>query len=217
MLGGPQHELDLAGQLRRRLDAAVRVAIPRVEIRFIEQTRYGRCVHASNLVPMPRSRSHSLVTLAAAALATACGLVRRATHAVTPQPDPPATTRWNATLWPPGDTAGDTTAGARGTAWMAPGSSNDQNIRVRVVLHPLAPGGVGTYVWRVHTGKCDNDLGVFGPPSAYRPLTIDSSGHASGTALIPLGFPTSGGYFVRVDQADSTPAVIACGNLVPPH
>jgi hypothetical protein len=168
---------------------------------------------------MPRSRSHAIVTLAAAVLAASlavgCGLVRKATHAVTPQPDPPAATRWNTVLWPPGDTAGGAADGISGIAWMAPASDNNQTIRVRVALHGVAPGPV--YVWRVHTGKCDNDLGVFGPPTAYRPLVVDSTGHASGTALIPLGFPTNGSYFVRVDKPDTAPVVIACGNLVPPH
>jgi hypothetical protein len=145
-----------------------------------------------------------------------CGVVRRAAHAVTPQPDPPATTRWNATLWEATDTTGDTSAGPHGIAWMAPGRTDNHTIRVRVALDHADPAE--KYVWRVHFGKCDNDLGVFGPPSAYPDLVVDTTGVASGYALLALGFPTNGQYFVRVDRVQgSDPVAVICGNLAPPR
>jgi hypothetical protein len=144
-----------------------------------------------------------------------CGVVRRAAHAVAPQTDPPATTRWNATLWEATDTTGDTSAGPHGIAWMAPASIDNHTIRVRVSMQRADPAQ--KYVWRVHFGKCDNDQGVFGPPAAYKDLVADTSGVASGYALFPLGFPSNGQYFVRVDRIEgSDPVQLICGNLVPP-
>ncbi len=139
--------------------------------------------------------------------------MRRARHAVTPQPDPPSTTRWNATLWSPEDTAGDTTAGPYGIAWMAAGASDNHSIRVRIDVRRASPG---VYAWRVHQGKCDRDLGVFGPPSVYRLLEADTTGRVSDYAIIPLGFPTNGQYFVRVESAPAGAPPLVCGNLVPP-
>jgi len=143
-------------------------------------------------------------------------MVRRAAHAVAPQPDPPATTRWNATLWEASDTTGDTSAGPHGIAWMAPGSADNHSIRVRVAMHRADPAQ--KYVWRVHFGKCDKDQGVFGPPAAYKDLTVDSTGVASGYALFALGFPSNGKYFVRIDQVQGLdPAPFICGNFTPPR
>lgn len=150
-----------------------------------------------------------------AALAAACGVMRRAAHAVAPQPDPPATTRWNATLWEATDTTGDTSAGPHGIAWMAPASPDNHSIRVRIAMHRAGPSQ--KYAWRVHFGKCDNDQGVFGPPAAYRDMVTDTTGVASGYALFALGFPSSGQYFVRVDKVEGAdPLPLICGNLVPP-
>ena len=149
-------------------------------------------------------------------IVVACGVVRRAAHAVAPQPDPPATTRWNATLWEATDTTGDTSAGPHGIAWMAPGAPDNHSIRVRVAFNHADPAQ--KYVWRVHFGKCDNDQGVFGPPAAYRDLVTDTTGVAQGYALFALGFPSNGQYFVRVDRIEGAdPVVLICGNLVPPR
>ncbi len=157
-----------------------------------------------------------LALVALLSVSAGCGVVRRAAHAVTPQPDPPAATRWNATLWEATDTTGDTTAGPHGIAWMAPGSIDNHTIRIRIAVQHADP--TQKYAWRVHFGKCDRDLGVFGPPSAYKPMTIDSTTKlASGSAMLSLGFPTNGNYFVRVDRADTDPVTVVCGNLVPPR
>ena len=141
--------------------------------------------------------------------------MRRAAHAVAPQADPPAATRWNATLWEATDTTGDTSAGPHGIAWMAPGSPDNHSIRVRIAMHRGDP--TQKYAWRVHFGKCDNDLGVFGPPAAYRDLVADTTGVAAAYALFALGFPSSGQYFVRVDKVEGAdPMPLICGNLAPP-
>jgi hypothetical protein len=145
-----------------------------------------------------------------------CGVVRRAAHAVAPQADPPATTRWNGTLWEASDTTGDTSAGPHGIAWMAPASADNHTIRVRVAVDRADPAQ--KYAWRVHFGKCDDDQGVFGPPAAYRDLTVDSTGVASGYALLFLGFPSNGHYFLRVDRVEGPdPVPLICGNLAPPR
>ncbi|HTA74910.1 MAG TPA: hypothetical protein VK733_11580 [Gemmatimonadaceae bacterium] len=150
------------------------------------------------------------------AACTACGVMRRAANAVAPKSDPPATTRWNATLWEATDTTGDTSAGPHGIAWMAPGSADNHSIRVRIAVHHA--DSAQKYAWRVHFGKCDNDLGVFGPPAAYRDLAADSTGIAAGYASLTLGFPSNGQYFVRVDRVQGTdPVPLVCGNLSPPR
>jgi hypothetical protein len=155
------------------------------------------------------------IVLVATAATFGCGVVRRAANAVAPQPDPPATTRWNATLWEATDTTGDTSAGPHGIAWMAPGSADNHSIRLRIAVHRANPAQ--KYAWRVHFGKCDNDQGVFGPPAAYRDLTADSTGVAAGYASFALGFPSNGQYFVRVDQiVGPDPAPLICGNFVAP-
>jgi hypothetical protein len=119
-------------------------------------------------------------------------------------------------LWQATDTAGDTTAGPHGIAWMAPGSADNHSIRIRIAVQRADP--TQKYAWRIHFGKCDNDLGVFGPPAAYKPLAIDTTTKlASGYALLPLGFPTNGQYFVRVDRAETDPVMVVCGNLAPPR
>jgi hypothetical protein len=142
--------------------------------------------------------------------------MRRAAHAVAPQADLLATTRWNATLWEARDSTGDTSAGPHGIAWMAPASADNHVIRVRVAVNHADPAQ--KYVWRVHFGKCDNDLGVFGPPAAYRDLVTDTTGVASGYAILGLGFPSNGQYFVRVDVVEGAdPVPLVCGNLAPPR
>jgi hypothetical protein len=145
-----------------------------------------------------------------------CGVVRSAANAVAPQPDPPATTRWNASLWQATDTAGDTSAAPHGIAWMAPASPDNHSIRIRVAVNHADPAE--KYAWHVHFGKCDNDRGVFGPPAAYKPISADTTGVAAGYALLTLGFPTNGEYFVRIDRIRGPdPVAFVCGNLAPPR
>ena len=209
MLGGAEYKLDLALELGALFEPLAGMPVPSIEIGAVEATR-------SN-ISLPVSVScHRLVLVALLGASAGCGVVRSAAHAVTPQADPPAATRWNATLWEATDTTGDTTAGPHGIAWMAPGNPDNHTIRVRVAVHHADP--TQKYAWRVHFGKCDKDQGVFGPPSAYKPLVMDTTTNlASGYALLSLGFPSNGQYFVRVDREDTDPVAVVCGNLVPPR
>ena len=154
-----------------------------------------------------------LVCAASAAVA-GCGFLQKAKHAVTPQPDPPEAIRWNGVLFVPTDTLADTSSMPYGTAWMAPVASNNQVIRAHVMVVRARPGA--QFTWRIHIGACAHDRGAFGPPSVFQPFVADSSGRAVGTAVLQLGFPNRGAYFVRVDAVDSGPPDTVCGTLTPP-
>jgi hypothetical protein len=167
-----------------------------------------------NSIRSPAARRCAILALACWA-AAACGLMRRAKRAVTPQPDPPELSRWNARIAPPDDTGSDTVQTMHGYAWMAPVASDVYRIRARVVLLHAPPAT--TYRWEIHRGMCDNDQGMFGPPAVYRPLSADSSGFGATSVVIPLGFPTRGGYSVWVMAVDSAPATpTICGTFTPP-
>jgi hypothetical protein len=159
-------------------------------------------------------RANAWLVLSLCVVLAACGLWRRAKNAVTPRSDPPEAIRWNGVLFAPTDTLADTTSTPYGTAWMAPVSANNQLIRVRVALVRARPNA--RYDWRIHLGKCAHDRGVFGPPSGYPILVVDSTGHAVGNTVLQLGFPNRGAYFVRVEAVDSGATDRFCGTLIPP-
>jgi hypothetical protein len=159
-------------------------------------------------------RATAWLVLSLSVVLAGCGLVRRAKHAVTPQPDPPEAIRWNGVLFTPTDTLADTTSTPYGTAWMAPVASTNQLIRVRVDLVRAQPNV--RYDWRVHLGTCIHDRGVFGPLVAYPIIVVDSTGHAMGNTMLQLGFPNRGRYFVRADAVDSGVPATFCGTLTPP-
>ena len=144
---------------------------------------------------------------------SACSWAKKTAHALTPQPDPPEDIRWNGVLFLPTDTLADTATMPYATAWMAPVAPNNV-IRARVMLVRARPGA--RFEWRVHLGKCVDDRGVFGPLTAYPTLVADSAGSAVGVALLQLGFPNNGAYFVRVDPVDSGLPDPLCGTLVKP-
>jgi hypothetical protein len=148
-----------------------------------------------------------------AAAGTGCGLFKKAAHAVTPRADPPEAIRWNGVLFVPTDSLADTTTMPYGTAWMAPLSPNNV-IRARVNLVRARPGS--RYDWRIHLGACANDRGPFGPAEAFPEIVADSDGHAVGVAVLQLGFPNNGAYFVRVDAVDSGAPDKFCGTLIKP-
>jgi hypothetical protein len=155
-----------------------------------------------------------VVWLSAALAVTGCSTFRKAAHAMTPQPDPPEAIRWNGVLFTRTDTLADTASNPYGTAWMAPVSSNNQVIQVRVMVARARPGT--TFDWRVHIGTCAHDRGTFGPPVDFKPIVADSTGTAVGNTVLLLGFPNRGSYFVRVDAIDSGPPDGLCGTLSPP-
>lgn len=108
--------------------------------------------------------------------------------------------KWTATLAPQGDSKVNGTATVEGK-----GSATD----VEVMITGAAPGA--TYPWHVHTGKCGGG-GVWGDPSAYKPLKAGSDGTAKGSATIKQALPLSGDFHVNVHSPTSmTP--VACGDL----
>jgi hypothetical protein len=102
----------------------------------------------------------------------------------------------------------------KGTAAMTPGS-NAGNTRVSVDLSNASPGGV--HPWRLRRGQRGQDSGVFGVADAYKSLTVDAEGRASGAVTVPLAMPTEGRYYVSVAASAANPeTIVACGNLAPP-
>ncbi len=123
-----------------------------------------------------------------------------------------ANTRWNGTLASPVSLVG--AVQMQGLATMTPGS-NSGNTYVRVDLSNAAPGGA--HPWQLRRGQCGEDEGVFGPAEAYKTLTVDDQGRASGSATIPLVMPVDGHYYVRVGASVANPdLIVACGNLAAP-
>jgi hypothetical protein len=68
--------------------------------------------------------------------------------------------------------------------------------------------------WHVHKGSCGNDQGIFGSPSAYKPITVGSDGKGKSKATLSMALPDSGSYFVNVHSSMSDmKTIVACGNL----
>jgi hypothetical protein len=84
-----------------------------------------------------------------------------------------------------------------------------------VVTITIAGGGKGEVLpWHVHTGKCATGGGVYGPASAYTPITLDPYGAAKVTVTIPAASPESGDYHINVHKSSSEMNVIvSCGDL----
>jgi hypothetical protein len=193
--------------IRRGLHLVTGIAIPSVKIRTV--------IHGPAMIRARRAARNSAIIALACWATAACGLMRRAKRAVTPQPDPPELARWNARIEPPNDTGFDTLSVMHGYAWMAPVTSDVYRIRVRVVLIHAAPEV--KYHWEIHRGMCDSDRGMFGPPVVYKPLQADSTGYGATSVFIPLGFPTRGQYSVWVTPLDSASAPQpVCGTFTPP-
>ena len=123
-------------------------------------------------------------------------------------------TRWHANLASPASLAG--AVQMNGSASMAPGSNGTSTI-ITLNLANASPGGV--HPWGVHLGQCGPgmDDGVFGPSDAYKPVKVDSDGHANMTAMVSLQTPATGSYFAVVHASvENSETVVACGNLAPP-
>jgi hypothetical protein len=122
--------------------------------------------------------------------------------------------RWRADLASPTTRAGSVQT--NGSAWMDPGPSfTTTNITLNLVN--ASPGGL--HPWAVHLGQCGvgMDAGVFGLSEAYRPLMVESDGHATGIATVLLPTPMIGTYFVVVHASVvNSETIVACGNLAPP-
>jgi hypothetical protein len=207
LLGDGDAQRHLTPSIRRGFHLVTGIAIPSVKIRTV--------VHGPAMIRARRAARNSVIIALACWATAACGLMRRAKRAVTPQPDPPELSRWNARIEPPNDTGFDTLQTLHGYAWMAPVTSDVYRIRARVVLIHATPAEL--YRWEIHRGMCDNDQGTFGPPEAYKALRADSSGYGATSVFIPLGFPTRGGYSVWVTALDSAPTPQPiCGTFTPP-
>lgn len=116
-----------------------------------------------------------------------------------------ATTRWDATLSTPSGATG--TRGAAALVAMGPNQS-----WAVVSITNAAPHGARA--WHVYQGQCGDDGAAVGPASAYPLLKVDRDGDAASTALLPLGVPTSGAYYIIVNAAAATTqTAAACGNL----
>jgi hypothetical protein len=97
-----------------------------------------------------------------------------------------------------------------GTATVVP----DGNGKMTVTI-TIAGGEKGqTYPWHVHTGKCSTGGGVYGPGSAYTPITLDPYGAGKVTVTVPVAAPESGDYHVNVHKSASDMAtIVSCGDL----
>jgi hypothetical protein len=68
--------------------------------------------------------------------------------------------------------------------------------------------------WHIHIGSCGNDKGIFGSPSAYKPITVGSDGKGKSTATLSMPLPDSGSYFFNVHSSSSDmKTIVACGPL----
>lgn len=71
-----------------------------------------------------------------------------------------------------------------------------------------------TRPWHIHIGSCGNDKGIFGSPSAYKPISVGSDGKGKSTATLSMPLPDSGSYFVNVHSSSSDmKTIVACGPL----
>jgi hypothetical protein len=163
------------------------------------------------------NRSPLLLVLTSAALTTAACNPFRSPFKQAPvvqvtTRDANANARWNATLASPENLVG--AVQMKGSAAMTPGS-NAGDTRVSIDLSNATPGGV--HPWQLRRGQCGIDDGVFGAADAYKSLTVDDQGRATGSANVPLVMPTDGHYYVRVGASAANPeTVVACGNLAAP-
>lgn len=155
-------------------------------------------------------QAHTAASLLLGALALAgCG----GRKAVEINPQAQIASRWNATVVTPSRLAGALQIQGRG--WMSADPKDSGRTLAHVELTNAAPGGV--HPWHVHRGQCGRDLGIFGPPSVYKPLKVNGDGKAESEAQVPVPTPTQGAYFVNVHaSAANMGTIVACGNLSPP-
>ena len=135
------------------------------------------------------NRSGYLAVAIAGLVVAACNPFRQKPAVQVSTGDVHANARWNGTLASPAALAG--AVQMTGSATMTPGSDTTTT-SVHLNLSNASPGGV--HPWQLHRGQCGRDEGVFGPASAYKPVTVDAEGRASGSASVPLVMPTDGDY-----------------------
>jgi hypothetical protein len=157
--------------------------------------------------------THRSFLLALSALALiSCNPFRHDSAVEVTARDENLNSRWHATLATPAELAG--AVQMNGSASMAPGTKSG-NTTVLLDLANATPGGL--HPWQLHRGQCGADEGVFGDADLYQPAKVDSHGHASSSATVPITTPTTGSYFVVVRASAANNAMtVACGNLAPP-
>jgi hypothetical protein len=154
-----------------------------------------------------------MITLAIV-LSAACSAFRGDPAVQVSAQDATLNTRWYANLASPGNLAG--AVQMSGSASMAP-SPDSASTHITLNLANAAPGG--QHPWAVRWGQCGSgkSSAVFGSTESYRPLEVDSKGHANANASAQLRTPSAGSYFVVVyASAANSETVVACGNLAPP-
>ena len=148
------------------------------------------------------------------AASTACNPFRRDPAVQMSTDDATINSRWHANLASPAALAG--VVQMNGSASMAPDKNGDRT-SITIDLANASPGGL--HPWELRRGQCGAgmDYGVFGTREAYKPLEVDSDGHAHATAMVALRTPTTGSYFIVVlASVANSEVVVACGNLAPP-
>jgi len=159
----------------------------------------------------------AIVGMALAATgASACAASRRPTtpaaQAADRNTEADVGSRWHVAFAAPDGSTGR--PGMDGWASMRSGESRANTSILLNVTHAV-PGSV--HPWQLHHGHCDADRGIYGPASAYDPLTVDAEGRGAGQATVRMPLPAEGPFFVRVAASAAAPdSVIACGDLVPP-
>jgi len=147
---------------------------------------------------------------------TACAALRRpaapAAQIADRNTEPGVGSRWHVAFASPDAATGR--ASMDGWASMRSGESRANTSILLNVTH-ATPGSV--HPWQLHHGRCGADRGIYGPASAYEPLTVDAEGRGAGQATVRMSLPAEGPFFVRVAASAAAPdSIIACGDLVPP-
>lgn len=158
-----------------------------------------------------------LLALTAAIAVAAC-----ATSSATPSDTaagPPVTQP------PVGTVSASTPVGATATWRASLQPMNGTNVTGSAAVTPNQGGAMATvnimgatsgdvHPWHVHTGTCASGGGVFGPASAYTPLTVTAGGSASSTASLPSTLDPAQSYHVNVHKSPTDMGtIISCGNL----
>lgn len=151
-------------------------------------------------------------SIALLALTFSAGACRSAKPTTTLNPEDAARRHeWTGSLFTPAALAG--AMQVRGTAvWARDGASTS---RVTVTISNATPGGL--HPWHIHRGRCGDNGAVVGDPSAYKALSVDSKGNATGSARLNIPMPESGEYSVNVHAlASNMGTIISCANLAAP-
>jgi Cu-Zn family superoxide dismutase len=159
-------------------------------------------------------RLRALLALSGIAATAACA--SSSTRPASPQPavaaqapapggTPAAGATWQGEIRPESGTS------VAGSVMLAPAATAGQSSAT--VTLTGAPAN-GTHPWHVHSGTCAEKGPVVGAPTAYPPLTADSTGAARTEATLPFATPTSGSYSVNVHMSPTQMGmIVGCADL----